>query len=279
MGLLKTVKNLGKTIKSGASKNSHIVMALGAVSGLAVTIYFAYHTKEKIDPILEEQKEKYRRLEEMSNSGESSEEDLKEAKKVITRQTVFKVAKAAAPLATSATATFGLIVGSTVASTAKISTLSGLLSVAETTSAEIWEKTKEVVGEDKAKEIQDAVNQDKVNKTKIPEHPIDANGGNYLCYDAMSGRYFYSDKETIRAAVNTVNDMITSGKCDWVSLNDLYFELGLPPTAGGEDRGFGRYTNINKLELNLSNAIISDTGEPALVMDFLARPTLGYKGY
>lgn len=59
-------------------------------------------------------------------------------------------------------------------------------------------------------------------------------------FDRYSGRYFRAtDVETIRRTINNLNDQILSG--DYVSLNDLYFEFGLPPTEYGDDVGWASY--------------------------------------
>ena len=273
------LKEILETIGDSANRHSQTIMAVAAVGGLIATTVLTYKKSGKIKRTIAANKVA---ISDVEHDDTLTDEEVKKEKKAITKNTIKELIPDAGPVIGCAVLTSGLMIASAVTSEIKIGNLTSLAASADLAYRELFEKTKEVAGEETAKEIQDKINQDHINASQGDyqrEHPIDAKGGNYLCYDAMSGRYFYSDKETIRAAVNTINNKITSGQEDYESLNDLYYELGLPCTGCGEDRGIGRRCNIETLELNLSNAILSDTGEPALVMDFLSRPVLGFKGF
>lgn len=58
---------------------------------------------------------------------------------------------------------------------------------------------------------------------------IDTGNGNTLCYDMISGRYFYSDIEHIRRAINNVNEGMLNFPGGCAALNELYYELALDP--------------------------------------------------
>ena len=59
-----------------------------------------------------------------------------------------------------------------------------------------------------------------------------SNGGDYLCYDEFSGRYFMSTIEKVQRAVNIINRRIFN-ETD-VCLNDFYDEVGLPAISMGD---------------------------------------------
>ncbi|MBQ5562679.1 MAG: hypothetical protein IIT39_04770 [Clostridia bacterium] len=61
--------------------------------------------------------------------------------------------------------------------------------------------------------------------------------GDTLCYETLSGRYFYSDIEKIRAAVNRANKIILEES--YISLNEFYDELDLGHTGIGDSIGWG----------------------------------------
>lgn len=93
------------------------------------------------------------------------------------------------------------------------------------------------IGEEKAKLIQD-----KIAQKHVDEHPVSNNqviiagSGKQLCYDGISGRYFESDIQTIRAAVNTINETMVYEM--YASLGDFYNEMGLPPTTLSDELGW-----------------------------------------
>ena len=51
-----------------------------------------------------------------------------------------------------------------------------------------------------------------------------------LCFDAVTGRYFESNRGRIEAAVNRINKQIM--KDEVATVNDFYYELGLEPASG-----------------------------------------------
>ena len=269
------IKSMVSTVTRFVDKNSQTIMAVAAVGGLIGTVVLAFKAASKVNEITDKAKN---RIDLINDAEELDDEEKKEERKTVIIDTAKKLVPVLAPVAGCTMATAGLMIGSTAISVKKINSLTSIAMMSESAYKELFNKTKEIVGEEKAKEIQEKADTEVMNTTPV-DKPLQARGGDYLCYDAMCGRYFYSDRETIREAVNNINHCITSGHDDYMSLNDLYVELGLPCTIAGEDRGWGRYTQNDWIEVNLHNSIVSDTGEPALVMDFMARPTLGYKGY
>ena len=95
--------------------------------------------------------------------------------------------------------------------------------------------------------------------------------GNSLCYDAFSGRYFYSDIEKIKRTENEFNRRLLQE--DYLSLNEFYYELGLSGTYIGDrlawraDRGL--------VETNFS-AQLAEDGTPVLVLEFITPPSYDY---
>lgn len=95
---------------------------------------------------------------------------------------------------------------------------------------------------------------------------IDTGKGKTICYDPMTGRYFYSDPEAIRAAQNDVLEQIHG---DWsATLNEFYAALGLDSVKLGDDLGW----NVNNLiRLRFDSSLLSN-GTPILVMDYEVYP-------
>ena len=87
-----------------------------------------------------------------------------------------------------------------------------------------------------------------------------AGGGDVLCYDIFSGRYFKSD---INGQLNL--------EC-YASLNEFYNGLGLPPIAAGELVG---WSEPNSLSVEFGSQL-TEKGEPVLTVDFLVAPKENY---
>lgn len=81
------------------------------------------------------------------------------------------------------------------------------------------EKVVETIGEKKEQQIRDEVAKEQVAKNPVSKNEvIITGGGETLCYDSLSGRYFKSDIEKLRKAVNELNHTMVNDMC--ASLND-----------------------------------------------------------
>lgn len=88
-----------------------------------------------------------------------------------------------------------------------------------------------------------------------------------LFFDRYSGRYFRAKSlEVIRQKINDLNDAILSG--DWVSLNEFYYEIGLPSVGFGDDAGWAAWDNTINVEWY---SFIHD-GEAVIGMAFPVEP-------
>ena len=109
----------------------------------------------------------------------------------------------------------------------KISDLSWLCDTLKDAFQEYRSAARTVYGERKEEALRDMTAQKNVaNNPAILPDIFDTEFGTTLCYDTITGKYFYSDIEKIRQAVNTLNKRLKGGKD--VSLNDFYQELKLP---------------------------------------------------
>lgn len=145
-------------------------------------------------------------------------------------------------------------------------------SLSERTLSHYREKVIETIGEKKEKSIRDKMNQDEVDKNKLSgSQIIITSGGDTLCMDSMSGRYFKSDMESIKQAINKLNRRLTYD--NYISLNEFYGEIGLSDTKNGELIGW----NINSglIEPTFSTCL-AENGQPCIVLDFIVEPRYDY---
>lgn len=135
--------------------------------------------------------------------------------------------------------------------------------LSDTTLREYRAKTKELVGEKKEQQIRDEVNKDILEKNPSKGREIIITGhGNYLCYDKISGRYFQSDIESLRRAENLLDRRMIDQM--FVSLNELYLEIGLNPIAAGDNIGW--HIDTGYIGMSFSSQL-ADDGQPCLVME------------
>lgn len=188
--------------------------------------------------------------------------------------TKFEVAKISfkyyAPAIAMAAVSTACIIGGQSINLKRNAALASLYSISESTLKEYQGKLIDAVGEDKAEKIESEINQ----KTLI-NNPVDANlvtpaGGDILCYDKISGRYFMSDQETIRAAVNNFNqEVLLDGSA---TLNDLYFFLHLDNIQLGD---MFKWNAEHLLDVRF-DAQVATNNQPCLVMACSPLPQFDY---
>lgn len=164
-------------------------------------------------------------------------------------------------------ATIGCMIGATAVASKRNAVLASLYSATDLALKQYQEKTFALDDGKTDKRVRDAVAKDLVESHPVHGSEVIVTGkGKSLCYDSLSGRYFESDIDTIKRAVNRINRAIISEM--WITLNQFYDELGLTPVLLGERIGW----NVdNMLELKFSSQIASD-GRPCIVLGYYTEP-------
>lgn len=175
------------------------------------------------------------------------------------------------PAAIMGAITISSIIGVNAISTKRQAALAGLYTITDKAFSEYKDKVVEIVGEKKEQEVRDEVAKERMEKDPVTSKEVYITGmGEHLCYDALSGRYFKSDIETIRSAVNDINSQILDDM--YASVNDFYRKIGLPETQMGDEAG---WTTARKLEIDFASHI-SANGTPCLSIGYGAEPTREY---
>lgn len=200
------------------------------------------------------------------------EREIKENKRLSTAEVIKTTWKCYVPAAVTGTLSVACLISASSVSPKRHAALATAYTLSETALKEYQEKTVEVVGEKKEQAIRDAIAQDKLSSNPIDDKQIVMTGsGETLCYDVLSGRYFKSDIEKIRKAINDLNrDMLSE---QYVSLNDLYYAIGLPDIKLGNDLGW----NIDKgyIEAQFGTHLAAN-GTPCLVLAYTVAPQYGF---
>lgn len=173
------------------------------------------------------------------------------------------------PSALTCTASVACLVGASSVNYKRNAALATAYKLSEEALTIYKEKVVETLGEKKEQAIQDKVAQEKIDRDPVTsKEVIIAGTGTTLCYDTISSRYFTSDMETIRKALNDVNKKLLAQ--DYVSLNEFYDEIDLDHTKIGDDIGWNTWRD-GLIEIGFSSSISKD-GRPCLVLDYTVEP-------
>jgi len=252
-GLKVVAQNVGKTI----NKNSPTILTGLAVAGFVTTVIFAVKATPKALEILDQ--EKILRRDYDNN-------------RPITKKDVIKLTwKTYLPTFLMGATSISCIIFANHINLRRNAMLSSLYALSETTLKEYQNKVIETIGENKEKKIKDEIRGDRIKNNPPKDGNIIITGkGDTLCYDSLSGRYFKSDIETIRKIENETNKRLLSNM--WVSLNELYADLGLPGIDLGRDIGW----DIDKTLEFIFTSKLTEDGRPCLVIDYMVGPRLSY---
>lgn len=275
--LVKEVTKHGGELVRYLSKNSPTILTGCAVAGVVVTVGLAIKaTKPSLDNIREE-KIKHRDRIIIKDGDEREDMDLTEEEiesiplKPI--EVVSAVWQEYVPTAIALAGTMACIVGAHSISEKRTAAMAALYTMSETALKDYKDKTQELMGKGKAQKIHDEIMADKIAKNPPQEGSIIKTGkGTALCYEPITGRYFYSDAQTIKAAINELNSRMIGGDYR-ISLNEYFYEIGLRGTSIGDEMGWNVDCIIKE---NFTSSLTSD-GTPVLVLDFESQPFPWYR--
>lgn len=169
------------------------------------------------------------------------------------------------PASISGLATMSFIVASTKASSKKAAVITAAYSLSEKAFSEYKDKVLETLGEKKEQAIRDEIAADRIknNPPPAPSSELTLVGPrNVLCCEMYTGRYFYSDMETLRKAENEINSRILREM--YAVLSDFYCWVGLPYTSMSDDIGW----DTDRMLALKFTTIMTDDGRPCLAFDY-----------
>lgn len=246
------IAELGRGIKNKVSEHSPEILLGMGIAGMLSSTVMAVKATPKAMRLIEEEKK--------------HNEDL-------SKVDILKIAwRPYIPAAISFTASAACLVGAQSVNAKRNAVLATAYKISEYTLTEYRDKVVEVIGEQKEKEIVDAVSRDRIKKDPLVTQEVIITGkGDTLCYDAISGRYFKSDIDKMQKIENLLNKrMMTSMYC---SLNEFYSELGLTSTDVGDELGWNIEEGL--IDLYFSSQL-SEEGQPCVVVNYMTPPKYGY---
>lgn len=245
------------TVKSAAKKHSpEILMGIGIAGMISTTVLAVEATPKALDI--------------MAEINEEHAEDTD--KKAYTKDVITRVAPVYIPSAIICGLSIACLIGASSVNFRRNAALATAYSLSESALREYQDKITETFGEKKERSIRDSIAKDRIDKDPVENHDvIVTKDGDTLCYEYLSGRYFKSDYDRLQRAVNDLNHKMLCD--DYVSLNDLYDEIGLKFNGMGDQLGWRVDRGLIKLDIS---AQLTSQNEPCLVIDYETRPTYDY---
>lgn len=174
------------------------------------------------------------------------------------------------PLGTAALTISAIILANRIG-TRRAAAMAAAYAISETAFEEYRDKVVEKLGKNKEREARDEIAQQRVDNAPVGKtEVIITGGGDCLFFDVFTGRYFRSDMETVKQAMNNLNYKIINH--NYASLNDFYDMIGLAHIQIGEDIGW----NTDDLMEILFSTTISDNQQPCITIDFHVKPMHNY---
>lgn len=206
------------------TKNSPFIAASLGVIGLGCAVYSAIKATPKAMKAIEKAE-----IEKNSQEIRKSQEEGREVnlEPLTKKEKAFIYAKCYWKTGLLTLVTAGCVVGGVILANRQTKAMALLYGTAATTLEQYKEAAKDVVGEKKERAIHDKMVRDKTNGDHLDDDGmvISTGNGNTLCVDAISGRAFYSDLETVRRCINDLNNSLM--QVGQVSLNDYFYALGI----------------------------------------------------
>lgn len=247
---LSKVKQMFESLSKFTVKHSPEILTAFGITGMLTTVVLAVVATPKAMERIEEEK------------------DELETDELTPIEVVKATWKEYLPATIICSVSVACLIGASATNCKRNAALATAYKLSEEALTEYKAKVVETLGEKKEKQIREEIDKDhlKTNPASKSEVIITDNG-NTLCYDKLSGRYFRSDMETIRRAINNFNKTLLLDM--YASVNDFYDELDLDHTDVGDQVGW-RIDN-GLLDLDFSS-LIADDGRPCLVVGFSRPP-------
>lgn len=241
-------------LNSTFTKNAPTILTGLNIAGLVTTVAFAVDATFKASKML--------------NKLNEEEQDGIEVTPVVKLKTI-------APLYIPTVVMGGITIGCAVCSNSinarRTAALAAAYSLSETAAEVYRRKVRDVIGEKKENEVRGEVAREALDNAPPRDKEIIITGKESLCYETVSGRYFKSDYETLRKIRNDLNNRLISEM--YISLNELFYELGLKDTTLGNDLGWNLDDGLIEFDITTQ---LSESGEPCIVLGYNVAPRYDY---
>lgn len=249
------ISKILSSIRTSAAKHSPEILTGIGITGMIATTVMAVRATPKALKLMEDTK------------AETKEE------KLTPMETIKTTWKCYLPAAITASVSVVCLISANSVNARRNAALATAYRLSESAFKDYRGKIIETIGEKKEQSVQDSIAKDKLEQNPVTNREvIITDKGDTLCFDAVSGRYFKSDIEKLKKAVNELNRRMRDEM--YISLNDFYYEIGLSGISIGDDLGW----NIDNsyIEPRFTSQL-ADDGTPCLVIGYCVEPRYDYR--
>lgn len=254
------VTNFFKGLRANVSKHSPEILTGIGVVGMFTTVVLAVKATPKALELIEEKKE---------------ELNLEPEDNLTAVETVQAAWKPYIPAVATGVFATGCLIAANSVHAKRYAGLATAYQISTQALNEYREKVVETIGERKERVVHDKIAEDRIKKNPPSSSTILTTdmGGNTLCYDLHSGRYFKSDIDRIKRARNDLNYRMTSGMEMCISLNEFYDAIGLGRTDIGDQLGW----RIDEGQIDIHfGSFLTENDVPCVTVEYLNPPVYGY---
>lgn len=264
-----TIANAFKSFTQSIKKHSPEILTGIGIAGMITTTVLAVKATPKAISLIEKEKERQTKVQEELNGPRVKVIPVEEIKPI----DAIKVAwKCYIPSVVIGGASVACLIGASSVNAKRNAVLATAYKLSESALVEYREKVIETIGEKKERAIRGEINKDRLENNPVNNNNVIITGnGDTMCYDHYSKRYFKSNMDNIKKAINEINRIMLLES--YVSLNDFYSEIGLDCTEYGDKMGWN--TN-KKLVEPCFDTHLSKDGTPCLVVDFVNPPEYNF---
>jgi Family of unknown function (DUF6353) len=177
--------------------------------------------------------------------------------------------KAFIPGAAVGAATVAAIIAANQIGSRRTAAITAAFKLSEQISQEYKDKVVKTLGLQKEEKLRSELAAEKINANPPSAGMIIVAGSDVLFLDEMSGRYFHSQIEKVKAAVNEINHKVNN--YFHASLTDFYELIGLEGTKFSSSVG---WNTDRLLEVNYTATMYED--KPAIMLQYSHSPIVGY---
>lgn len=258
------LKRAGKV----AADNSPAILTAIGVTGTLSTAYLAakagFNSRDKLREAEEAKREEHFTDISSEETGEPTEQEFTG---LTFQEKVEVVWKDYIPAVASAAVTVAAIIYAARINDRRTAAIASAYSTLEKGYSEYRAKATEKLGKKKEQEVRDEIAQDRLNANPVNRATLIVTGkGDTWCYDMWMDRYFMSDMESIRKAVNDFNQKVIAET--YQSLSDFYELIRLPTTRASDVVG---WNTDQLLEVDFSGTLRED-GTPCIAISFKTEP-------
>jgi hypothetical protein len=259
-----TIKTILKTAEKFVSDNSPGILTGLGVAGTVTTVLLTGRAAFRFGMDASTQYHEAVRENEDSSEDTPLPEHLFETKYLI--KTYWKEF---IPAAAAGAVTVTAIIMANQIGSRRTAAITAAFKLSEQLSEEYKERVVKTLGLQKEEKMRAEAAADRMNASPPAAGMLVVAGSDVLFLDELSGRYFQSQVDTVKKAVNDINYKVNN--YFHASLTDLYDLIGLEGTKYSDSVG---WNTDELLEIQLTATMYKD--KPAILLGYNHGPILGY---